>query len=102
MGDLRPDHRFARTSFIILHELNCRPRTWVVSPQLAPNPPHVYRSDDDSLCLYLAEGMVVDAGHVVGGYHRPMVGALVVLLRSLAGHRRVARTRSPHGATAPK
>jgi hypothetical protein len=24
----------------------------VVSPQLAPNPPHVYRSDDDSLCLY--------------------------------------------------
>jgi hypothetical protein len=51
-GELRPTIESSWYQLVILHELNSRPRTWVTSPQLAPNPPHVYHSDDDSLCLY--------------------------------------------------
>lgn len=51
-GKLRPTIESPWYELVILHELNGRPKTWVVSPHLAPNPPHVYRSDDNSLCLY--------------------------------------------------
>src|SRR5476651_689765 len=41
----------------------------------------------------LAKGVVVDPDRLAGRHHRPLVRALVVLLRSMAGHRRVARTQ---------
>ena len=52
IGKLRPTIESPWYELVILHELNNRPRTWVISPPLAPNPPHVYSSDDNSLCLY--------------------------------------------------
>jgi hypothetical protein len=51
-GRLRPSVDSPWYELVILHELDRAPRVWVVSPALAPNSPHVYRSDDDRLCLY--------------------------------------------------
>ena len=93
IGKLRPTIESPWYELVILHELNNRPRTWVISPPLAPNPPHVYRSDDNSLCLYWPKEWCWTPTTLARRHHRPMVGTLAVLLRSLVGHRRVAWTQ---------
>ena len=51
-GRLRPTDDSPWYRIRILHGLDRSPRVWVVSPPLAPSPPHVYASDGNRLCLY--------------------------------------------------
>jgi hypothetical protein len=51
-GTLRPTFESPDYHMRIVHELWRSPRMWVLTPTLAADPPHVYSSDDNSLCLY--------------------------------------------------
>lgn len=51
-GTLQPTEESPVYTIEILHEIWRGPRVWVVNPALAVNPPHVYRFDDNALCLY--------------------------------------------------
>jgi hypothetical protein len=51
-GTLQPTLDSPAYRMLIVHELYRHPRMWVSSPRLVANPPHVYRNDDNSLCLY--------------------------------------------------
>ncbi len=54
-GRLRPTDDSPWYVIRILHALDRAPRVWVLSPPLTPNPPHVYASDSNRLCLYWPE-----------------------------------------------
>lgn len=51
-GTLQPTESSPVYTVRILHQVWRHPRVWVLDPPLVMGPPHVYRSDDNALCLY--------------------------------------------------
>jgi hypothetical protein len=51
-GLLRPSESSVDYTIHIILRLSHRPEVHIVSPELAKNPPHVYKNNDNALCLY--------------------------------------------------